>query len=168
MNKNTLVTKARIFSMIIYLILVILYGYVSYQYGKISNPIIEKIEKIDTIVKVDTITYEKPIPKYITQTKTITDTLKTTDTIPQYVEVEVPIESKTYQDSTYYAVISGFRANLDTLKVFPRETTITIEKTSYKPNKGVKIRPSVNVGYGYGMFNKKSDLYIGLGASLTF
>lgn len=124
--------------------------------------------KTDTITTTDTLLYIKPTPTYIAQTKTIRDTLKTSDTITKYVEVEIPIETKTYQDSTYYAVISGYKAHLDTLSVYPKETTITIEKTSYRANNRLKIRPSINIGVGYGVITRNPDVYVGIGGSLTF
>ncbi len=120
-----------------------------------------EINKIDTIIKYDTITITKPQPIYITKTKTITDTLQlANDTVK--VIVDVPIETKEYKDSLYYCKISGFKASLDVLTVFPKETTITKEITQYRAKKwgftigcGIgydfnnKIKPFVGITYGY-------------------
>lgn len=157
--------KSKLINLIIILIILFLNIILLRYYNNIRY--IETV-RTDTIVRVDTIEVIRPIPKYITKIKTVRDTLLTTDTIPKLVEVNIPIERKVYEDSSYYAVISGFQTQLDTLMVFPKETTIEAEKVVYKPNKGIKIRPSINVGYGYGLLNKKSDLYVGVGGSITF
>lgn len=120
------------------------------------------ITKIDTIYKRDTIIIDKPQPIYITKAKVVRDTLKTTDTIPQFVEVEVPIETKEYKDSSYYCRISGFKASLEHLEVYPVQTTITKEITQYRVKKwGIGIQ----AGFGYGVFNKKPDMFIGIGVN---
>lgn len=122
----------------------------------------DRITRVDTIIKRDTIIIDKPQPIYITKTKVVRDTLKTTDTIPQFVEVEVPIETKEYKDSSYYCRISGFQPFLEHLEVYPVQTTITKEITQYKAK---KWNCGIQAGFGYGVFNKKPDLYIGIGVN---
>ena len=65
--------------------------------------------RIDTLVMRDTIVREKPVYKtsYICDTLllAVRDTVRQSDT----VFVPVPIERRVYEDSTYRAVISGFR-----------------------------------------------------------
>lgn len=97
-------------------------------------------ERVDTLVLWDTLTVDKPVPRDSIMYKTVTEYLPVHDTtfLVDSVLVDVPIERKTYQeDSVYYAVVSGFRPSLDTLKVYSK--TVTIEKTrtitSYKPYK---------------------------------
>ena len=111
---------------LIYIILFILILFNIYRLGQKSvSPSI--IEKIDTITKVDTVVVYKPDKDTVYLTKYITDTLYTTDSIK--IPVNVPISTTIYKDSTYYAQISGFKASLDTLMVFPKETIIYKEKT---------------------------------------
>ena len=111
---------------LIYIILFILILFNIYRLGQKSvSPSI--IEKIDTITKVDTVVVYKPVKDTVYLTKYITDTLYTTDSIKTLVNV--PISTTIYKDSTYYAQISGFKASLDTLMVFPKETIIYKEKT---------------------------------------
>lgn len=111
---------------LIYIILFILILFNIYRLGQKSvSPSI--IEKVDIITKVDTVVVYKPVKDTVYLTKYITDTLYTTDSIK--TPVNVPISTTIYKDSTYYAQISGFKASLDTLMVFPKETIIYKEKT---------------------------------------
>lgn len=123
----------------------------------------EKNDGIDTIevVKVitDTLVIEKPklICKYISKIDTVE--LKVAgDTI--YKQVEIPIETIEYKDSSYYAVISGFKASLDTLTIFPRETIIEKKITQYREKK--KFGFTVGVGTQYDIINKTPTLGFGL------
>lgn len=42
-----------------------------------------------------------------------------------FVEIPVPVEVKTYADSTYRAQVSGYRPSLDWIEVYQKTTTIT-------------------------------------------
>lgn len=104
------------------------------------------ITKVDTCVVYDTIVREKPVFRY----SYITDTVRTYFTTVEHdsVFVEVPIESRTYaEDSLYFIKISGWRPSLDTLILWPKETTITITNTIKTPapkfSFGVTAGPSV-------------------------
>lgn len=110
-----------------------------------------------TVIKTDTVTITKPVIQYRYITQVITDTLYNTDSIK--VPVRIPIESKTYQDSTYRAVISGYRASLDTIQIYPNTIT-TITNTKQK-----RFNIGIQAGVGYGCFNKKPDIYWGFGVS---
>lgn len=111
-----------------------------------------------TITKIDTVTIMKPVIQYRYITQVITDTLYNRDSIK--VPVRIPIETKIYQDSTYRAVVSGYRASLDTIQVYPIHTYTTITNTKQK-----RFNIGIQAGVGYGCFNKKPDMYIGLGVS---
>ena len=81
---------------------------------------------------------------------------------PDSVDVQIPITQTVYEDSTYTAYVSGYRASLDSL-IFrmPRET-MTITKYP-KPK-----RWSVGIQVGYGMTLKGTPQfspYIGIGVS---
>lgn len=118
----------------------------------------EQIPQTDTItiIKRDTITIIKSQPIVEYRDRIIRDTLYSVDSI--LVPVDVPIETKVYQDSSYRAVISGYRASLDTISIFNRNQIQHINKTTYKTRKW-NITPSI--GAGYGAFNRKFDVYIG-------
>lgn len=99
-----------------------------------------------TCIKYDTILREKPIYR----TSYIYDTVRTYFTTIEHdtVLVDVPIERKVYaEDSLYYASVSGWKPSLDTLIVYPKETTITITNTVKTPpprfTLGVTAGPSV-------------------------
>lgn len=149
---------------VIFISIVILFN--TYNLGKKSVKISEVV-KTDTITKVDTVIVEKPIPDTIYLTKIVTDTVYSTDSVK--VEVQLPIETKTYtDDSTYNVQISGFKAELDKIEVFPRTTTIYKEKVQEIALKQPLIKHGVQVGVGYGMINNKPDFYIGYGISINF
>lgn len=83
---------------------------------------------------------------------------------PDSAEVVVPITQTVYEDSTYTAYVSGYRASLDSL-IFrmPREVT-TITNTHYQKPK----RWSVGIQVGYGMTLKGTPQfapYVGIGVS---
>ena len=115
----------------------------------------------DTVTVTDTFIQEKPIPIYITKWKTDTLWLNDTTYIP------IPIEQKIYQSDEYKLQISGFKADLDYIEVYPRTTYITTEKVSENVSKW-QIKHGVQGGLGYGLFQKKFDFYVGYGFQLTF
>lgn len=153
MNKNLVIA---VLSLLLALSITFQYLYHSNRKSK------ENSLKTDTvtIIKIDTITVTKPVVQYRYLTQVITDTLYNTDSIK--VPVQIPIESKTYQDSTYRAVISGYRASLDTIQIYPIHTITTITNTIIKQK---RFNIGVQAGVGYGFFNKKPDIYVGLGVS---
>lgn len=74
--------------------------------------------------------------------------------------VDVPIEQKRYEDSTYTAWVSGYEARLDSIRVYARKEVVTIrERTKEPPNRFVV---SFNVGYGLTPQNGLQP-YIGIG-----
>ena len=85
------------------------------------------------------------------------DTVRRTDT----VTVEVPISQQVYVDSTYRAWVSGYRAALDSIQVYPATRIIRLpERTRPKrwsvgPYVGVDVislRPSVGVSVQYSLW----------------
>ena len=84
------------------------------------------------------------------------------ENIPDSADVVVPITQKKYEDSTYRAWVSGYRASLDTLIFYPRTEIVTITERE-KPK-----RWSVGVQVGYGMTLKGTPQfapYFGVGVS---
>lgn len=151
MNKNLVIA---VLSLLLALSLVFQYLHHSNRNG------VENSLKTDTITitKIDTVIVVKPAVQYRYITQVITDTLYNTDSIK--VPVQIPIESKTYQDSTYRAVVSGYRASLDTIQVYPIHTITTITNIKQK-----RFNIGIQAGVGYGCFNKKPDIYWGFGVS---
>lgn len=107
--------------------------FVGFMVGYCSRPkadIVVKTEfKTDTLrivspteVRVDTFYRSVPVP---VKQKPDTVLLTHTDSILVYL----PFERKVYEDSTYRAVISGYKPVLEEFDVYTRETTIYKEKT---------------------------------------
>ena len=112
----------------------------------------------DTLYIHDTITAYKPVPfnVYVVDTMWVPVTVSKTDT----VWAQLPRTAKVYQDSTYRAVVSGFRPSLDTISVYQRTKVITVTNN-------VRIPPprwSWGVQAGLGV-NATGSLtpYIGVG-----
>lgn len=78
------------------------------------------------------------------------------------VNVVIPITQKVYEDSTYTAYVSGYKASLDSLIMRMPNTTTTIVKTNERS------RWSISVHGGYGLTLTKQprfEPYIGIGIS---
>ena len=115
-----------------------------------------------TCTVYDTIVRERPVYRY----SYIHDTVRTWFTTVEHdsVLVEVPMERKAYaEDSLYYISISGWRPSLDTLILWPKETTVTITNTVKVPaprwSFGVTAGPSV-------LATPSGQVHAGLGASI--
>ena len=106
----------------------------------------------DTIVLRDTIRIPGPRPSSVVTQGTILlalqdalistpDTLRSRDTI----YVHLPREVKTYCDSSYRAVVSGFRPSLDEIEIYQRTKVVT-ETRVLRSSPWVTIGPSIGVG----------------------
>ena len=130
--------------------------------------------KTDTVFKTDTVILTNLVPKYIVKTRT--DTLFKENG----EKVELVEENKIYQDTIISdkdtAEISIFTSGINTrvnsvmlnLKKSEIIKTNTIETNNYiKQSKKFKdrIHFSPNLSVGYGMINKKPDVYVGFGVS---
>lgn len=134
-----------------------------YQYSHNNNRIEINdtiIERQDTVVVRDTLKFYKPKPIYV---ESELDTLYINDT----TFIELPKETKVYRDSTYEASISGFQPNLDHISVYPKTIYITEEKTSYIENKK-HFHHGIQAGIGFGVINRKPDVFVGYGFQYSF
>lgn len=123
----------------------------------------------DTIIIRDTITAYKPVPfnVYVVDTMWVPVTVNKTDT----VWAQLPRTAKVYQDSTYRAVVSGFRPSLDTISVYQRTKVITVTNNVQIPpprwSWGVQAGVGVNAGgsvtpyLGIGIQYRLGDFEIG-------
>ena len=91
------------------------------------------------------------------------DTLR--DTIRDSIDIPVPIYQKRYEDSLYTAWVSGYRPNLDSIRLYLPEVQTTVTKTIVKPSPLITF--GIQAGGGYGIINRKPDIYIGVGAQLN-
>ena len=151
------------------LLLLIIFAGMGFFIGRKSarnEPETTIIRDTITCTKLDTFVVEKPVLKY----SYIHDTVRTyfQTVYHDTVLVDVPIERKVYaEDSLYYASVSGWKPSLDTLIVYPKETTITITNTVKTPpprwSLGMTAGPSALVtpsGRVYGG--------VGIAAGLTY
>lgn len=127
-------------------------------------------------VYVDTIPFYKPVPRdsvvlryeVVTlpvvpaaqneeQPDTLIASAATTEN-GDSARVLIPITQTTYhEDNLYTAYVSGYRARLDSIFVYPRREVVTIKK----PPK----RWSIGIQAGYGYTPKGFQPYVGVGIS---
>lgn len=140
---------------------------VGFTVGYFLRPAAEVV----TVTEIDTLRVEKPVPYEVTRTEFRTlqlpvmlfapaDTVWRERTVVDSVDVEVAMERRMYQDSTYRAQVSGptigeLRPSLDWIEVYNRNTTTTIAK---KPS-----RWGFGVQAGYGISREGLSPYIGVG-----
>ena len=84
------------------------------------------------------------------------------DTVHDSIDVAVPIIQKRYDDSLYTAWVSGFRPNLDSIRLYLPTITETITNTIVKP--APRLSVGVQTGAGVGIITRQPDFYIGVGA----
>lgn len=134
---------------------------------------------------------ERPDTIVLTRVDTIFDTISITKYYPKPVKVEVIKRDTLYNDtilatkrSTFcdtilatptdtvcvMTEIEGIDARMNYLKAYLKKGTIHINTTQTvtitKRKKGLMFAPNVSVGYG--LFNKRPDVYIGVGFSYNF
>lgn len=126
------------------------------------TPTIDTVIDIDTFTKVDTVKISKTI---LVPSKT--------DTVYQekiQKDTTLQVTRKTYDidnDSVgAHVVVSGINPNVDTLSIWSKKTSYSVNKTiiktiPMKDTKRFKIYPTIGVGYG--VFSRKPDMYIGIG-----
>lgn len=151
--------KIKLPLLLIFVLLICLKCY--YSNREKEEPI--QITDTITIIKRDTITIIKPQPIIRYVDKIVKDTLYNTDSI--LVPVDVPIETKVYQDSNYKVIISGYKAELDSIYVFNKNQIQYINKITYKTKKW-NVSPSIGLGYGF--YHRKFDMYVGFSVNYNF
>jgi len=134
----------------------------------------------DTIIVRDTIHDSVPklvyqeVVRYVKETpvkQSPTPTVGCATAVPQppsesvYLtdsgEVIVPISRKVYtDDSTYRAVVSGYKATLDRIDVYRQQMVITNTVT-----KSRRWNIGLTGGLGYGLVTGKPDLFLGVGVT---
>lgn len=134
--------------------------------GKFPAKPVDPIVQIDTVIRHDTLTVEKPVPRIVrvidTMLVPVVDTVHTRDS----VFILLPREEKIYEDSTYRAVVSGYKPSLDSISVYQTTKYITITKE--KPAKRWHIGPQVGIGF----VGNKDDAfrfgyYVGVGVQYS-
>ena len=123
---------------------------------------IDTVIDIDTFTKIDTV----KIPHTIlvpSKTDTVYQERIAKDTTLQVTRKTYDIDN----DSVgAHVVVSGINPNVDTLSIWSKKTSYSVNKTiiktiPMKDTKRFKIYPTIGVGYG--VFSRKPDMYIGIG-----
>ena len=113
-----------------------------------------------TITKIDTIriTQVKYIKEHIIDTLFVpiisnnTDTIRINDTL----FIQLPLSQKMYTDESYTAWVSGYRAKLDSIEVYQKTITNTINNY-IKPK-----RWTITAGVGYGISRTGLEPFVGV------
>ena len=131
------------------------------RFQSITNTI-DTVIDVDTFTKIDTVKVPKTI---LVPSKT--------DTVYQeriQKDTTLQVTRKTYDidnDSVgAHLVVSGVNPNVDTLSIWSKKTSYSVNKTiiktiPMKDTKRFKIYPTIGVGCG--VFSRKLDMYVGIG-----
>ena len=143
--------------------------------------------KPETITVTDTVTVERTDTLYDTATmihfypKPVFDTIIRIDTFKK--DTPIPYVQRTYSDTVtkddgaevqYVASVSGHNPSLDSIRfnlkypVVTNTITNTVTETKFLTKPAPRFSVGIQAGFGYGVFNKKPDLYIGLGGTYRF
>ena len=118
------------------------------------------IDTVPRLVKSEVVRYVKETPVPLHDTVYMSkneENVYLTDS----GEVIVPISRKVYtDDSTYRAVISGYKATLDQIDVYRQQMVITNTVT-----KSRRWNIGFTSGLGYGVTSGKPDLFLGVGVT---
>ena len=131
------------------------------------KPEIVEIHRTDTVVVRDTVRETVLVPKirYLTRVDTVL-LLVPGDTVK--VPVLVPISRNVYEGEDYRAVVSGFRASLDTINIFRKTQTVTNTVVQRVEVPGKPKRWGIGVSAGYALTPQGVKPYIGAGISYSF
>ena len=129
--------------------------------GLRPSPAVDPVIITDTTWIHDTTIVEKPVPHYVRVVDTMLVPVVDTLHIRDSVFISLPREEKIYQDSTYRAVVSGFKPSLDSIYVFQKTAIVEVPVV-----KTVKKRWGVGVQVG-GTYIPKTGFtpYVGIGIS---
>ena len=141
---------------------ILLSPWLSRERFQYRTPTIYTVIDVDSFTRVDTV----KIPNTIlvpSKTDTVYQERITKDTTLQVTRKTYDIDN----DSVgAHVVVSGINTNVDTLSIWAKKTSYSVNKTiiktiPMKDTKRFKIYPTIGVGYG--VFSKRPDMYIGVG-----
>ena len=160
-------------------VVVMMGAVIAYRCGKTTA--YGKGDKVDTVTVVrtdtvrDTLVVTQPIEKerrvvtYV-QMPVEHDTVwrHTPDTVLTADLVTIPIEQVVYEDSSYTAWVSGFKAELDSIRVYNKTINNYIDRTITIRKAAPRLSAGLQGGVGMvGTFNGHQGLgwYAGIGVS---
>ena len=137
------------------------------RFKNVKHTTIDTVIKRDTIIDVDTfnVPHTVLVPS---RTDIIYQERIQKDTTLQVTRKTYDIDN----DSVgAHVVISGVNPRIDTMSIWAKKTSYTIDRTitktiPIKDSKRFKIYPTIGVGYG--VFSRKPDMYIGIGLTYNF
>lgn len=111
------------------------------------------------LLRTDTVYYGIPVPAENTAPRIIHvhDTLIKVDTLHKWVSL--PVTTRTYRDSTYTAVVSGYRPSLDYIETYRRHTVTTVTRWR---------QPRFSIGAGPGLYLTPRGIQPGIGITLQY
>lgn len=117
--------------------------------------------QVDTLLIYDTIELVRPVYVRERLRDTIYVAVSDTVTLHDTTYIRLPREEKVYSDSTYYAVVSGFRPSLDTLRIYAPTAYITSTQVERAPHwsLGITTGPGLLIG-------TEGRIYAGWGLTL--
>lgn len=128
---------------------------------KFNKKTTEVTFEVDTIIRKDTNIITKPQAIKVEQYEPIIILQK--DGTDTNIVDTMAYEVKTYANSQYKAVVSGYRPSLDSLYIYKQDTLIEHTKTlKEKDNR----RWGVGVFGGYDVFNRRPTFGVGISYSL--
>lgn len=124
------------------------------------SPTKSKFGKADTVTSVHVVTKVDVDTQYILSPQPYIAWIDNSDTIHASDTCYHLREYKEYQDSNYYAKVSGVAPRLDEIRVYPKAVTQYVYRDRIVSNK--QKRWGLGLSAGYGVTN---GLYIGIGVS---
>jgi len=138
------------------------------RYTAKPETILEERERIDTLVIRDTITHR--VPHYVY--KHTRDTIRVPVPVPgpeperDTIYVNLPRETRVYEDARYRAEVSGYQPSLDRIDIYTQTQVVTKDVTQVVKQ---KTRWGLGISAGYGVTINTTDQtfrpapYIGVG-----
>lgn len=140
------------------------------RYMAKPETILEERERIDTLVIRDTFTHY--VPQYVY--KHTSDTIRVPVPVPgpeleperDTIYVNLPRETKVYEDARYRAEVSGYQPSLDRIDIYTQTQVVTKDVTQVVKQ---KTRWGLGISAGYGVTINTTDQtfrpapYIGVG-----
>lgn len=119
--------------------------------------------EIKVLTRIDTVTVARPVPTVITLTDTIIERVAVEDVSGDSASVSLPRTQSVYEDRHYTAYVSGYKASLDSLRLYCPVTT------SYVAAPAARKQPRFSIGLqaGYGITPRGFQPYMGVGVSVN-
>lgn len=161
-----------VFGMFVVLCISLFVNYKQYRDAREKPDTVDMVTTVTTTEKTDTtpdLKEEKPLGvvyvPVVDEKKRDSASVASPDTLTMKGDsVEIPITQKVYEDSLYTAYVSGYRSNLDSIKVRERVVTTKITETRTE-TEFRRWNIGITAGYGYGIREKQLDFFIGVGVT---